>query len=69
MKDMNAIVLADIRSMASLVLENEDAARKQFLAKKGTDQFSLGRKRRKAAARGKAPSCRIGNADPVDLRG
>ena len=34
MKDMNAIVLADIRSMASLVLENEDAARKQFLAKK-----------------------------------
>lgn len=34
MKDMNAIVLADIRLMASLVLENEDAARKQFLAKK-----------------------------------
>lgn len=34
MKDINALVLADIRSMAALVLENEDAARKQFLARK-----------------------------------
>ena len=34
MKDMNAIVLANIRSMAALVLEDEEAARKQFLAQK-----------------------------------
>lgn len=34
MKDINALVLADIRSMTALVLENEDAARKQFLARK-----------------------------------
>ncbi len=34
MKDMNAIVLADIRSMAALVLENEEAARQQFLSRK-----------------------------------
>lgn len=34
MKDMNAIVLADIRSMAKLVVEDEDNARRQFLAQK-----------------------------------
>ena len=34
MKDINAIVLADIRSMASLVVENEDEARQNFLAPK-----------------------------------
>ncbi len=34
MKDINALVLADIRSMAALVLEDEEAARRQFLAKK-----------------------------------
>ena len=34
MKDINALVLADIRSMAVLVLEDEEAARKQFLSKK-----------------------------------
>ena len=34
MKDINAIVLADIRSMAALVVENEDFARQQFLSKK-----------------------------------
>ena len=34
MKDINALVLADIRSMAALVLEDEEFARKQFLSKK-----------------------------------
>lgn len=34
MKDMDAVVLADIRSMASLVYEDEDGARAAFLAKK-----------------------------------
>ena len=34
MNDMNSIVLADIRSMASLVIEDENAARQQFLAHK-----------------------------------
>lgn len=34
MKDINSIVLADIRSMAALVIENENAARQQFLSKK-----------------------------------
>lgn len=34
MKDINALVLADIRSMAALVLENEEIARQQFLSKK-----------------------------------
>ena len=34
MKDINALILADIRSMAALVLEDEEAARKQFLSKK-----------------------------------
>ena len=34
MKDINALILADIRSMAALVLENEESARQQFLSKK-----------------------------------
>ena len=34
MKDINALVLADIRSMAALVLEDEEAVRQQFLSKK-----------------------------------
>lgn len=34
MKDMNALVLADIRSMAALVVEDENEARRQFLAHK-----------------------------------
>ena len=34
MKDMDAIVLEDIRSLASLVVEDEDDARKKFLARK-----------------------------------
>ncbi len=34
MKDMNAIVLSDIRSMTALVVENEKSARQQFLSKK-----------------------------------
>lgn len=34
MKDINAIVLADIRYMASLVVENEEEARNRFLAQK-----------------------------------
>lgn len=34
MKDMNALVLADIRSMAALVVEDEEAARRQFIAHK-----------------------------------
>lgn len=34
MKDMNALVLADIRSMAVLVVEDENEARRQFLAHK-----------------------------------
>lgn len=34
MKDMNAIVLSDIRSMTALVVENEKSARQQFLFKK-----------------------------------
>ena len=34
MKDIYALVLADIRSMAALVLENEEAARQQSLSKK-----------------------------------
>ena len=34
MKDINALVLADIRSMAALVLDDEEFARKQFLSKK-----------------------------------
>ncbi|MDE6728701.1 MAG: resolvase, partial [Oscillospiraceae bacterium] len=34
MKDINALVLTDIRSMTALVLEDEDAARQQFLSKK-----------------------------------
>lgn len=34
MKDMNALVLADIRSMAALVVEDESEARRQFLAYK-----------------------------------
>ena len=34
MKQINALVLADIRSMAALVLEDEEAARQQFLSRK-----------------------------------
>ena len=34
MKDINAVVLEDIRSMADLVVADEDYARQQFLAKK-----------------------------------
>ena len=34
MKDIDALVLADIRSMASLVVENEDEARRRFLEQK-----------------------------------
>ena len=34
MKDMNALVLADIRSMAALVVGDENEARRQFLAHK-----------------------------------
>ena len=34
MKDIDALVLADIRSMAALVIEDENAARQQFLSKK-----------------------------------
>lgn len=34
MGDIDAVVLEDIRSMASLVVENEDAARAKFLAHK-----------------------------------
>lgn len=34
MKEINAIVLADIRYMASLVVENEEEARNRFLAQK-----------------------------------
>ena len=34
MKDINAIVLTDIRTMATLVVEDEDAARQKFLSKK-----------------------------------
>ena len=34
MNDINALILADIRSMAALVLEDEKTARKQFLSKK-----------------------------------
>ena len=34
MKDIDALVLADIRSMATLVIEDENAARQQFLSKK-----------------------------------
>lgn len=34
MKDMERIVLEDIRSMASLVVEDEDGVRKKFLARK-----------------------------------
>lgn len=34
MKDIDAVVLADIRSMAALVVENEDSARKRFLSEK-----------------------------------
>ena len=34
MKDMEAVVLADIRRMASLIVENEEKAREQFLAHK-----------------------------------
>ena len=34
MKQINAVVLADIRSMAALVLGDEEAARQQFLARK-----------------------------------
>ncbi|MBP1549108.1 MAG: recombinase family protein [Oscillospiraceae bacterium] len=34
MKDIDAIVLADIRSMASLVVEDEEGAKKRFLAQK-----------------------------------
>ena len=34
MKDIDAIVLADIRSMASLIVEDEEGAKKRFLAQK-----------------------------------
>lgn len=34
MKDINELVLTDIRSMAKLVVENEEAARQKFLAHK-----------------------------------
>lgn len=34
MKDVNALVLADVRSMATLVVEDEGKARQQFLAQK-----------------------------------
>ena len=34
MKIINALVLSDIRSMANLVIDDEEAARQQFLAKK-----------------------------------
>ena len=38
MQDMDAIVLEDIRSMASLVVEDEDGARKKFLARKAKNR-------------------------------
>lgn len=34
MKDINAVVLADIRSMAALVVEDEESARQRFLSEK-----------------------------------
>ena len=34
MKDINAVVLADIRSMAELVVEDEESARQKFLSEK-----------------------------------
>ncbi|MCI1269572.1 MAG: recombinase family protein [Ruminococcus sp.] len=34
MKDIDALVLADIRSMAALVIDDENSARQQFLSKK-----------------------------------
>ena len=34
MKDIDAVVLADIRSMAALVVEDEESARKRFLSEK-----------------------------------
>ncbi len=37
MKDMNAVVLEDIRSMASLVVEDKDGARKKFLVPQGKE--------------------------------
>lgn len=48
MKDMNAIVLTDIRAMAALVVEDEEAARQKFLAhkeKQNAHQTELERKR------------------------
>ena len=34
MKDINAIVLADIRSMADLIVKDEESARQKFLSEK-----------------------------------
>ncbi len=48
MKDMNAIVLTDIRAMAALVVEDEEAARQKFLAhkdKQNAHQTELEKKR------------------------
>ncbi len=48
MKDMNAIVLTDIRAMAALVVEDEEAARQKFLAhkdKQNSHQTELEKKR------------------------
>ena len=48
MKDMNAIVLTDIRAMAALVIEDEEAARQKFLShkeKQNAHQTELEKKR------------------------
>jgi site-specific DNA recombinase len=48
MKDMNAIVLTDIRAMAALVVEDEEAARQKFLShkeKQNAHQTELEKKR------------------------
>ena len=54
MKDMNALVLADIRSMAALVVEDENAARQQFLAHKEKQNAHQTKAEQKRLHEGKA---------------
>ena len=54
MKDMNALVLADIRSMAALVVEDENEARRQFLAHKEKQNAHQTEAEQKRLCEGKA---------------
>ena len=64
MKDINAIVIADIRSMAALVLENKETARKQFLTQKEQINSRRAEKEEKQLRKGKRRLAELENLIP-----